>query len=478
VFQNKKPHAQAAVKIITAALVSSILLALPGLSASAASPKQGAPCSRAGQKQAIGNLVFTCTKSGKKLVWGKAVSLAKPVAAPIASGEPNPASQSAKVDYSFCQLKDTRADKSNPSNASSFSVSPNKVLATTGILNIAVLPLDFSDYPGSGNPSDLTAQAIQQADQWVELQSKGKLKFNWLTSKTWLRLEKTSKYYNFDEHKNPSTYAQTEQAMAQQYMNAADKAFDLSKVDVAILLFPPTTDALPLGGYSHGYKLSSSHGTISPVYFGGEFNFPTKPGMADIWMHEMAHFQGIAGHAPANGSPLHIMANQFGQARIMDAWDSAIAGWLDQTNVACFDSSKLGTSPVSVALSSIDGSRTGIVSAFVRLSASKVVVIESRKPGPFSKLETQGQGVVAYVVDTSVTSQRCDSCEPSLELDKKQFAYYLRIDNGTRGGWQVPMAPSFNLNQIAYEGESFTEGDVHIKFKKSGAQDAIELSRY
>lgn len=463
-------------KIAAIATLSAVLMSLPAFSASAAAPKPGATCARAGLAQTVGTLKYTCTKTGKKLVWGKGVKVAKPVAAP--SKTPAPTANMQTVDYSVCQLKDTRADKSNPSNASSFSVGPNKVLATSGTLNIAILPLDFSDYPGTGNPNDLTVLATRDADQWIAAQSNGKLKFNWLTTKSWLRLEKPSKFYNFDEHKDPSSYAQTEQAMAQQYMDAADKAFDLSKVDVAILVFPPSTDRLPLGGYSHGYKLNSSRGTISPVYFGGEFNFPTKPGMADIWMHELAHFQGISGHAPGNGAPFHIMANQFGLARIMDAWDSAIAGWLDETNVACFDSASLGKTPTSIQLASIDGARNGKVAAFVKLSNSKVIVIESRKPGPFSRQGSQGQGVLAYVVDTSVTNQRCDSCEPSLELDKKQFAYYLRVDGSNRGGWQTPMAPSFNLNQIAYEGESFTEGDLHIKFTKSGDKDTIELSRF
>jgi hypothetical protein len=460
------------------------MFTLSPITATAAAPRPGATCARAGLAQTVGNLKYTCTKTGKKLVWSKGVKVAKPVAAPsktpatIASGEPNPSTPVVLSDYSFCQLKDTRADKSNPSQSTSFSVSQSRVLASTGTLNVAILPLDFSDYPGSGNPSELTAQAIKDADLWVATESNGKLKFNWQTSKTWLRLEKTTKFYDFDERKNPSTYAQTEQAMAQQYMNAADKAFDLSKIDVAILIFPPSTDALPLGGYSHGYKLNSSHGTISPVYFGGEFNFPTKQGMDDIWMHEIAHFQGIAGHAPANGSPFHIMANQFGSARIMDAWDSAIAGWLDSSNVACVDSNNLSQSPISLQLATIDGARTGVVTAFVKLNESKVIVIESRKPGPFSKLARQGQGVVAYLVDTSITNQRCDSCGPSLELDKKQFAYYLRIDGGTRDFWHVPGAQGFDLNQIAYEGDSFTEGGVRIKFKKSGALDTIELSRF
>jgi M6 family metalloprotease-like protein len=465
---------------IAMAVVASIALVLAPISSDAATPKTGASCAKAGVVAVSSGYKYTCTKSGKKLVWGAGQKIASPTPKPIASGEPNPSGSALESPFSVCELQDTRKVDGSPNLASSFTVNSSRVLPTTGEINIAILPFDFSDYPGDGDPSTLTAAAIEKANDWIKAQSNGRLKYNWQTTNKWLRLAKPSKFYNFDEHKDPSTYAQTEQAMAQQYMDAADKTFDLSKIQVAIFIFPKSTDGIPLGGYSHGYTLNSSHGPIKPVYFGGEFNFPTSMGMSDIWMHEIGHFQGVAGHAPGNGSPWHIMANQFGLARVMDAWDSAILGWLDGANLYCFDKAKFTSSATTIQLDSIDGPRTGKIAAFIKVNNSQEIVIESRKPGAYSNLPKQAQGLLAYLVDTSVTNQRCDSCEPSLALDKKQFAYYLRVDNQSpsRGMLQGFYGPPFDLNQLASPGESFTYGDIHIKFVQNGSKDVIEVSRY
>jgi len=56
----------------------------------AASPKAGASCTKAGLTAISAGIKYTCIKSGKKLVWGKGVVIAKPVPTPTASPTPTP----------------------------------------------------------------------------------------------------------------------------------------------------------------------------------------------------------------------------------------------------------------------------------------------------------------------------------------------------------------------------------------------------
>ncbi|MFM8842835.1 MAG: hypothetical protein ACKOFJ_01225 [Actinomycetota bacterium] len=57
----------------------------------AAAPKAGASCPKAGTKQVSKGIVYTCVKSGKKLVWNKGVVLiAAPKSSPSSSPSPNP----------------------------------------------------------------------------------------------------------------------------------------------------------------------------------------------------------------------------------------------------------------------------------------------------------------------------------------------------------------------------------------------------
>lgn len=448
--------------IISLLVISSILLS--GSVALAAVPKADSACSKQGQSKVYKAKTFKCLKIGKKLKWSKGI--------PVVQKLETPASPlSAFSPYATCQLKDTRRDQSIPSGAS-FTTS-SSALPSTGTINIAILPLDFSDYPGTGDPSELTKQAIKETDNWIAHQSQGRLRFNWLTTSNWLRLAKTSAYYKFDKG-DGSNYLQTEEASGQQYLDAADSTFDLSKIQAAILMFPGSTDALPIGGYSHGYKLQSSHGTVSPIYFGGEYNFPTRPSMMGIWMHELGHFLGIQGHAPGNGSPLQLMTNQFGSSKIVNAWESAILGWLGSNNIACLDRANLSELPITIKLNSIDGERAGVVSTFVKMNESQALVIESRKRGKYSDLNADLQGLVTYVVDTSVVSQRCDQCDPSYELEKRQFAFYLQATGSKRG--YTKYGP-LNLNSIARPGESFTYDGVTVRYVTQGIQDTIQITR-
>ena len=60
-------------RAIALALATSLFLPLGVSSAGAASPKPGATCAKSGQVVRLNAMVYTCVKSGKKLVWSKGV---------------------------------------------------------------------------------------------------------------------------------------------------------------------------------------------------------------------------------------------------------------------------------------------------------------------------------------------------------------------------------------------------------------------
>lgn len=76
------------------ALVLSVALSaqiLPMATASGATPKAGAPCSKANAKATYQNKIFTCLKSGKSLKWSKGVAVAKPASKGSSAPAPAPA---------------------------------------------------------------------------------------------------------------------------------------------------------------------------------------------------------------------------------------------------------------------------------------------------------------------------------------------------------------------------------------------------
>ena len=77
------------------AIVTGVLILIPLQYSNAASPKSGAICIKINSKQTYNGKVFTCVKSGKKLVWDKGVVLApspKPTKSttPVPSESPSP----------------------------------------------------------------------------------------------------------------------------------------------------------------------------------------------------------------------------------------------------------------------------------------------------------------------------------------------------------------------------------------------------
>jgi len=67
-------------------LLSMLSLLVFGLTtpAIAATPKAGATCTKAGLTATASGKIFTCIKSGKKLVWDKGVTIPKPASTPVA----------------------------------------------------------------------------------------------------------------------------------------------------------------------------------------------------------------------------------------------------------------------------------------------------------------------------------------------------------------------------------------------------------
>ena len=79
-------------------LLSTLSLMVFGLTTPtiAATPKAGAVCSKAGLTATASGKLFTCIKSGKKLVWDKGVTIPKPVTTPV-TPTPTPGTFLAKL---------------------------------------------------------------------------------------------------------------------------------------------------------------------------------------------------------------------------------------------------------------------------------------------------------------------------------------------------------------------------------------------
>jgi len=141
--------------------------------AGAASVKSGATCTKSGLTSTVSNVKFTCTKSGKKLVWDKGVLLANP---PTPSSSPTPTPTNTSNVYVAKDQKTVRRlyateGCSNPSNTTFV------IQVKSGPLWLPVEPLDSGwIQKGCSDPAFGTKNSLP----WVNVHLDGGTTYRWL----------------------------------------------------------------------------------------------------------------------------------------------------------------------------------------------------------------------------------------------------------------------------------------------------------
>jgi hypothetical protein len=409
------------------------------------------------------------------------------------SSNPTPPTQTLNTaPISTCQIKD---NISVPGIWTGGSVGYPAVgeFPSVGDINVAVVPIDFSDNPATEDANWLQEQ-IDTFDDWVNRFSNGNAKLNWQFKSSWIRAPKEAKFYNWghksfqadgttalDGTSNP-TNLQTQSEMANQLFTSAESNYDFKNVDYVFFVFPkdigmkidhgPDLRAFdvktPKGKFNLGFSFTSG-------YFYGA-GVPWHQ-----WLHEFMHSAGLRGHAPGNEFMYNIMAWDSGPGKALTAWDSFILGWLNEDQVACYDIKDIQEETVVIA--SMDSALPGIRTAIVKLSNHEAVVIETRRKDKYSDgLPDAFYGVQAYYVDTLKGEGRFDWAMDR-ETEMKYFAYYLWVDAEDHGVGKPdvyspngPMVPG-NLNMNGYVGDTFTYKNLQIAITDTGDFDTVVLTK-
>ena len=325
--------------------------------------------------------------------------------------------------------------------------------------------------------SEIIESEKSKVDAWLAFNSQGKQRYKWSIVNEWVRAPKTSENYNWVNPGNPQgVQVLSDAEIANQLFSAASSKVDLSQLDYVFLLFPKDQKGILQEIAGRQKPVSTPKGTFNLSYFGaGKYFVDTKQNSWSIWVHEALHSQGLAMHAPGNGSPLHIGGNQTGAASALSGWDKFVSGWLDDSQVFCLQESNV--SGQKITLASADKADAGFRLGIVKISQSEAIIIESRRKAEFSQGFPAGTyGLNAYVVQTAQNNERCDACDQDA-IEKKQFAYYLRADGVERGMFNFPMSAPIRWSVFVREGESVTFKGVKVTLTTTGDYDTITITK-
>jgi hypothetical protein len=380
-----------------------------------------------------------------------------------------------------CRAPDMRTTKSPGIQAIAYPVTsaaypPN--IPITGNIKVAIIPIDFSDVPGAGSPSEIIDPEIKKINEWVKQFSNGKMTYEIQTSKNWIRASKDSSEYVWIHpgpvQRNPLPGAKTgsirtPSQLAEDLMASAQNSFDYTNVKVVFFVYPKNIVNIWDAMTSFG-GIQTNKGYIgAQINATGAWLYQNKMPIWSWFIHENMHPHGLAGHAPSDGSPFNLMTNQAGLSLVLDAWDQLILDWQIPDQFYCVSVGKL--EKATIKLSPLERDEIGTKAIMVRLSSHEVLIIESRRRDKWSSGQTDWAGLpvgfyglLVYKVDTAKDSNR---------VETGGFADFISNPTVSHESFQG----GFDANRIIYEGETLVTNGVSITLTKSGDHDQVTISK-
>jgi M6 family metalloprotease-like protein len=375
-------------------------------SPSFAAVKAGSACSKAGSKSVSGGKSYTCIKSGKKLVWDKGVlvPVAKPAPSASASAapgvveiaDPTLSSKTVFADAQTCQLKSTLTHEANLG----YGIDSSYV-KSTGNVNLAIIYTTYTDAPGDDRAFDEYGKVqFPNIAKFYSTASFGRMTISLTTTNKYYNINKTSESYNLMALNETSRFAE----VAADAVNAAKNDYDFSKIDAILVVMPSSSKAVDLGAM--GTQINVGGKTFYQGITAAFINPSTKEKVRPLFLtHEIGHNFGLPHPLPQDkGYGWDVMLWEQVPAPDLLGWVKYILKWIDPNQVNCL--SGIPTSPVTdyVEATSIGSDKTKMT--VVKLSDSKLLVVESHRKSELDDLTPGEEGILVYTVDVNLGSNR------------------------------------------------------------------------
>lgn len=305
---------------------------------------------------------------------------------------------------SICQLTD--ATKS-PNMSNAFPRATGR-LSNKGVIRALIVPTDFTDLRGVGNPADIYKDMAQGTHEFFYKQSQQTLKFEFTTLKEFVHLDVAVGTFNLGSYNGGDPTAFFKAGLA-----AADPLVDFSKFDVVYVLPPSTVKPKEIAygpafpNNIDGQDFQTSDGRVLNGAVGGADAWQALPGAGWKWMaHETGHLFGLFDWYTLDGTnpygPWDLMSLNWSTAAIeLNAWNRYITGWLSDSQMQCLAKSTLTKTGVdyTVEVIGVDSDKAKAVT--VKISDTLVLVMEARGTAGLDRLGAYQSGLLVYTVNTA-----------------------------------------------------------------------------
>lgn len=395
----------------------------------------GASCTVEGTRVDSGGVTLECRRIAQGLKKYFQVSAAP---GPI-TNPPSPES------IANCRLPDLRS--SNATGMSTvYPVKPaNSAVTNRGVVNVGIIFVDFDGVDGSRTELNDQIADVKLAAEWIRWYSQGRVTYNLQFSDHWIRASRPEGDYRvFIDPTRSGRQIMTNAQITADFRSMAQTTLDLSAISVLWVVHPKAIRTIDESFVDRSQLLIIN--TARDTYGGG---YPTWQN----FIHETVHQHGLLGHAPKREqSLLGVMSMNGSPGTALNTWDSIVLDWMREDNLYCVHSDRLAK--VALTLVPQEREQEGLRAAFIRLSESEALIIESHRRDKWSPRWPAGlYGVTVMRVDSRLDTVFNDGSSTTKYLmeDKKQF--------------------------MMVEGESLTTDGIKIALVKSGDNDTVSIER-
>ena len=414
--------------------------------------KDGEACTNKGDKSILSSGYLECRAiSGGSYKWFKLST--SPAAVSVPAGGSS---------LDACRLTEARINKFQPWNIGfPRGTSENTpALPSTGISNIQLIAIDFSDAVGTAEELNDVDSQISEFNKWFEFTSNGTKSFNWQYPKRWLRMSKPIPGYALVKGDRATVLP-----MAQEIVSLADPLVNFSNSDFVFVLFPKTVHDLNDGIGMANWRVESAEGPVKNLFGGADYFYDNKYELWSFWIHEWGHPMGLAGHSPR--SNLSIMDNQNGSSVTLNVWDTFFAGWMGTDELYCMPSTQ---SKLETQLIPLERLQRGMRGVIVPISTTEALVIEShRAEGWGSRLGDGTYGVLVYYIDTTKDTDRSGEQQG---IVKEAWSKYV-----TPTTVNTNPDPSNAINKLLLQGDTVTYKGITVTLTKTGDVDTVKITK-
>ena len=417
--------------------------------------KYGEKCGKAGQTAIASGKKFTCTKSGKKLIWNKGVVVSKPVASPTPAGTTTITSKPAFEFKTFCDLDPEvpEAWKAFQENLSRFQCAPpyryvvkelttitpsnmqtdrNKILPVASCklersanvqaaingnyllnpnISIMVVPFASTDFPSEANPQTEWGPYFAWIKSSLENMTDVGSNYRIEVAPKYFKISKKLTEYKLSGEVSHGDSAATDRRyeLINDVIKVADPEINFSGFDYVFFVTPRSVPRSVLSNQIaygrtivtnektfglNGYITSYIDDFKSPYWISREpFGF----------IHEMMHIFGTAedyyGDADYGGNDVGA-GNWGNMSRAMTdhlVWDKWTAKMVSDNQIRCAAPNE--TSVHWIKPSTVKGEYEKLL--LVRLNEFEAIGVESFRNSGFNyKLPKAQHGAVVYLLNT------------------------------------------------------------------------------